>query len=266
MKIYISADIEGVTGVTHWDDAVKPQADYERYRKQMTLEVNAACEGANDAGANEIWIKDAHADGRNIDGSMLPENTKLIYGWSGHPLSMVQELDSSFDALLMIGYHSRAGSGGNPLSHTMSSSQIQSMKINNQFISEFHLFGYASMAMGVPVVLISGDKQICVDANSFTPGINTVNVKKGVGDSTVSIHPNKAINKIRKSTQKALSLDLSSYSTKVPDNFQLEIQYKHHKNAYKSSFFPGVDLVDPVTCSFQTGDYFELLRMVLFAI
>ena len=179
---------------------------------------------------------------------------------------MVQELNSSFDALMMIGFHSSAGSAGNPLSHTMSSSKIQYMKINDTFISEFHLFGFASMVMGVPVVLISGDEQICNDANSFMPGIITVNVKKGVGDSTINIQPDVAIDQIRDSAKQALSSDLSSYSTKVPDRFQLEIQYKHHKNAYKSSYYPGTVLVDPVTCSFQTDDYFELLRMVLFAI
>ncbi len=107
--------MEGITGVTHWDEVTKEHGDYPQFQKQMSKEVAAACEGAFAAGATEIRIKDAHDSGRNILQSMLPENTHLIRGWSGHPYSMVQELDDSFDAGMMIGYHSRAGAGGNPL-------------------------------------------------------------------------------------------------------------------------------------------------------
>ena len=98
MKVYISADMEGVTGVTHWDDVDHSKSVYSRFQKQMSLEVSSACKGALDAGANEIWIKDAHDTGRNILAEILPKGMKLIRGWSGHPYSMVQELDDSFDA------------------------------------------------------------------------------------------------------------------------------------------------------------------------
>ena len=113
MKIYISADMEGITGVTHWDEVEheKPLA-YNQFQERMTNEVLAACNGANDVGAKEIWVKDAHYFGRNILAEKLPANVRLIRGWSGHPYSMVQELDESFDALLMLGYHSMAGHGG----------------------------------------------------------------------------------------------------------------------------------------------------------
>ena len=148
MKIYISADMEGITGVTHWDevDHNKPSV-YTQFQARMTQEVVAACEGANDAGAKEIWVKDAHYSGRNILSEELPENVKLIRGWSGHPYSMVQELDDSFDALLMVGYHSMAGKGGNPLAHTLSSSKLDSVFINGQQTSEFFLHGNKSFLM-----------------------------------------------------------------------------------------------------------------------
>ncbi len=80
MKIFISADIEGITGVTHWDETEKTKSDHKEFAHQMTLEVKAACEGAIDAGADEIWIKDAHDTARNIDHNLLPRNTKLIRG------------------------------------------------------------------------------------------------------------------------------------------------------------------------------------------
>ena len=80
MKIYITADIEGVTGVTHWDETDKTKPDYNEFREQMTAEVVAACEGAMNAGVSEIWIKDAHASGRNLVMEKLPEIVRLVRG------------------------------------------------------------------------------------------------------------------------------------------------------------------------------------------
>jgi D-amino peptidase len=134
MKIYISADIEGVAGITHWDEATKTETSYQAYREQMTRELVAACEGAVAAGATEIWVKDAHWTGRNLITAELPERVRLIRGWSGHPYGMVQELDDSFHALLMVGYHAAAGSDTNPLAHTITLG-VTSIKINGQLAS-----------------------------------------------------------------------------------------------------------------------------------
>ena len=147
MKVFISADIEGTAGITNWDEARKPHADYPEHRQQMTREVLAACDGANAAGAKEILIKDAHATGRNILQADLPENVRLIRGWSGHPMSMVQELDKSFDAALFIGYHSKAGDETNPLAHTLTG-EVMRMRINGVPTSEFLLHAYAAATVG----------------------------------------------------------------------------------------------------------------------
>src|SRR6478736_2093084 len=120
MKVYISVDIEGVAGITHWDETNKAHADYAEFREEMTRETIAAIEGAEAAGAREILIKDAHETGRNLITSMLPGHVRLIRSWAGHPLCMVQELDASFDAVMMVGYHAAAGSEGNSLAHTLS--------------------------------------------------------------------------------------------------------------------------------------------------
>jgi len=167
MKIYISADIEGITGIAHWDETEKSKPDYQKFSKQMTEEVKAACEGAINAGAEEIWIKDAHDSGRNIIAADLPQNIKLIRGWSGHPFSMVQELDESFDALIMIGYHSFGSSSANPLSHTMSSATFNYIKLNEKLASEFLIHSYAAATVGVPVVFLSGDEGLCKEVNAI---------------------------------------------------------------------------------------------------
>lgn len=96
MKIYVTADIEGVTGATHWDETDQKNAYYAQLREQMTAEVAAACEGALSAGATEIWVKDAHGWARNIIPAELPREVQLVREWSGHPFAMMQELDETF--------------------------------------------------------------------------------------------------------------------------------------------------------------------------
>ena len=153
MKIYISVDMEGITGVSHWDEVDHNKPSYSYFQEQMSKEVAAACEGAFLAGAKEIFVKDAHYSARNIIPSFLPKNVKIIRGWSGHPSSMVQELNSKFDALLMVGYHSKAGSGGNPLAHTLSSSKIERIILNDRPASELLLHGTIASKYHVPLVL-----------------------------------------------------------------------------------------------------------------
>jgi len=98
MKVFISADIEGVTGVTHWDETDLNKAEFAAASEQMTAEVAAACEGALEAGATEILVKDAHGDARNIIASKLPHEVRLIRDWAPEPLMMMQGLDKSFQA------------------------------------------------------------------------------------------------------------------------------------------------------------------------
>ena len=206
MKIYITADIEGVTGAAHWDETNKSHADYAEFREQMTAEVAAACEGALNAGATEVWIKDAHWTGRNIIAEKLPRETRLIREWSGHPFSMMQELDRTFAAALMIGYHSRAGSGGSPLAHTMTGN-VTYVKINDQDVAEFTMSAYIAGLVGVPVAFVSGDAGVCQEAEALIQGLSTVAVKQCVGNSTVNIHPHLAVERIRTGVETALKGD-----------------------------------------------------------
>src|SRR5512135_3300506 len=104
MKIFLSADIEGITGVTHWDETELSHEENAAAREQMTAEVAAACEGALEAGATEIWVKDSHDTGRNLIAARLPPEARLIRGWSGHPFQTLTQLDHTFQAVLLVGY------------------------------------------------------------------------------------------------------------------------------------------------------------------
>lgn len=263
MKVYISADIEGVAGISHWDEARKEHATYQEFRAAMTEEVVAACDGAIAAGATEILIKDAHATGRNIMAGRLPECAKLIRGWSGHPLAMVQELDKSFDALVLIGYHSKAGTEGNPLAHTLTL-QIAGLRLNGELCSEFRLHSYAAALYGVPVVFISGDKGICGEAAELIRSIRTAPVSEGRGASTISVPPAVSQRMIRAGVGEALKGDLARCRIELPKNFVLEITFTNPIDAYRKGWYPGASQSGPQTVRFESADYFEVLRAIRF--
>ena len=264
MKIYMSADIEGITGVTHWDEANLTKGDSKTPCEQMTAEVAAACEGAIEAGATEIWVKDAHDTGRNIIASKLPQEVRLIRGWSDHPLMMVQELDDTFDAVVFVGYHSRAGAGTNPLAHTLTTN-ITHIAMNGRLASEFLISAYAASLAQVPVAFVSGDKGLCKDVVEYNPHIGTVAVKEGIGGSTVNIHPELATSKIRAGVTEALMGDLARCQTPLPAHFSVVLRYRNHATAYRLGFYPGAEQKDTLTIQFDSESYDQVLRFLLFA-
>lgn len=266
MKVYISADIEGVAGIAAPEEADPALKDSSYFQEQMTLEVAAACEGAVAAGAKEIFVKDAHWHGRNINPRKLPECVKILRGWTGHPFSMMAELDQTFDAAVMIGYHARAGSAGNPLAHTMRGRVVGMMRINEQPASEFLINTYTAAMVGVPVAFLSGDQALCDEVKGFNEQITTVSTLTGIGLGTVSIHPKVAIDRIRLGVQGALARPLKKLLKPLPDRFQIEIDYKQPRDAYGRSFYPGASLAGEATVRFESKDYFDILRMIQFCI
>jgi D-amino peptidase len=265
MKIFISADIEGVTGATSWEETDKTHADYREYREQMTAEVAAACEGALSAGATEIVVKDAHWTGRNIIASKLPRQARLIRGWTQEPLSMMAGLDDTFHAALMTGYHSRSGSDASPLAHTLTG-RVVYVKINDRFAPEFLINAYTAGWLRVPVVFLSGDAGICQDAADFLPGLTTVAVMEGIGSATSSIHPALAVERIRGGVEAALKGDVARCRVVMPPQFAAEVRFKEHSNARQASYFPGARLSEPHVVQFEADDYFEVLRFFMFGI
>jgi D-amino peptidase len=263
MKIYISADIEGITDVTHWDETDLQKGDSCAAREQMTAEVAAACDGAIQAGATEIWVKDSHDSARNIMPCRLPQEVHLIRGWSGHPFLMLQELDQSFSAVALIGYHSRAGSGTNPLAHSFTG-KVTSIKLNDQDVSEFLIGAYTCAYVGVPLIFLSGDKGICDEAEKLNPRIFTVAVKQGVGNSTGNIHPDLAVAQISAGMAQAVKGSAEQHPLPLPDHFSVEICYRAAYNAYHDGFYPGAQQTGPMTVRFETDDYFEVLRFLMF--
>jgi D-amino peptidase len=176
---------------------------------------------------------------------------------------MVQELDATFDALVLVGYHSAAGSSGHPLAHTFRGT-IHHIELNGEQLSEFRVNSLTARHEGVPTVFLSGDEKLCAGAALVEPDIVTVATHRGVGHSTVGLHPTDTRQQIRDGVQRALAGVGNQPLQPMPDAFRLAIRYRNQLDAYSSSFYPGVSLADDVTIEFETKDWFEILRLLQF--
>lgn len=267
MNVFISADIEGTCGIVHWDETERATPrDYEPFRKQMTREVVAACEGvlSADKGA-AIFVKDAHDSARNLDPAALPECAQVMRGWTGDPLSMMSGIDAGdFGAAVFTGYHAWASSSGNPLSHTMNL-RNEYVTLNGVRMSEFMMNAYTAGYYGVPVVFLSGDKALCDFASEFIPGIVTVPVNEGRGGAVVSMHPDAAVRAIREGVRKGIK-NAKNCFVPLPDYFEMTVRFKDHKIAYSKSFYPGATLEEEKNVCFASDDWFEMLRFSHFVL
>lgn len=265
MKVFISADIEGVTNTTIWEETEKDQAVYAAAARQMTAEVKAACEGAIAAGADYILVNDAHDYAVNLDLSQLPECAEVIRGWTGSPYAMVDGIDKRFDAAMFVGYHSAAGRCGNPLSHTYTTKTVW-VKLNGVKCSEFRLYSWAAAMENVPTVLLTGDKMLCEDSTDIHPLCKSVAVKDGFGGLTRSISPSLACKKIRENAEAALKQDLSKALCTLPEHFVFEVCYKIHEHAIARSYYPGFQLVEDNVIRMETDNFMDVLRAVVFVL
>ena len=258
-KLFISADMEGTAGVTHWDETEQGKMLYPHFARQMSREVSAACQGALDAGYDDVLVKDAHDSGRNIDPSLLPEQARIFRGWSRHPYSMMFGLDESFSGVVFTGYHSAAGTVTNPLSHTMNT-RNNYVTINGEKASELLINCLTAAYVGVPVYCVCGDKGLCQWIQSVNPNIETVPVSEGCGNGSMSIHPDLAVRRIRETVQKAVCKEGKDCMFPLPEHFHVEINFREHFRAYDGGFYPGAKQVDEKTVAFDADDYMDVLK------
>lgn len=265
MKLFISADLEGVAGIVNWQetDIGSPYSVY--FREQMTREVNAACEAAVEAGVLEITVKDAHDSARNIDPSKLPENVRMLRGWTRDPYVMMSGLDESFGGAVFIGYHSAAGTNGNPLAHTMNTANDY-VKINGEYASEFLINAYTAALFGVPVLFVSGDRMLCEKVKELNPNIRTAAVNEGIGNASLSIHPGLAVKKIKESVSEALKDNPFKCMIGLPEKFKVEVKFKEHYLAYKGSFYPGAKQTGDKLVEYESENYMEVLKFFFFVL
>ena len=177
MKILIATDMEGITGVTTWDHVTPGHAEYARFRKLMTQDVNAAVRGAMDAGADEVIIADGHWNGSNILVEELDARARLNTG-SPSPFSMMQGIDKSVDGVMFIGYHARNGTPNAILDHTWSSRTVANVWLNDILTGEYGLNAAVAGHFGVPIIMVSGDQTACAQVSEQLGDIEMAIVKQ----------------------------------------------------------------------------------------
>jgi len=263
MKLFISADIEGTTGIALWDETQNGHSRYPYFQEQMTKEVAAACQGALDAGCDEILIKDAHDSACNLIPSLLPEEIRIFRGWGSDIMSMMTGLERGYDGVFLTGYHSAAGMNTNPLSHTMNT-RNNYVKINDIIAPEAMINSLTAAYLGVPVRLLTGDKGLCDWMKSIQPNVETVAVSEGWGRGSISIHPNKALRLIREAACRAMKKDAKDCLFPLPEHFVVDISFKEHFRA--RSEYPGLVQTGPCTVRYESDDWVEVLRMLNFVL
>jgi D-amino peptidase len=258
LKVFVSVDMEGIAGVVNGDQTSASGSDYGLARRWMTEEVNAAIRGALKAGATEIVVNDSHGSMRNVVISELDPAASLITG-SPKPLSMMQGIDETFDAIFLIGYHARAGSEDGVLDHTYSSGSVYSIKVNGMELGEAEQNALIAGCYDVPIVLITGDQTVCAQAKkSLGEGIETAVVKEGIGRyAAKSLTPKAAQTLIEGKAKTALENRNRIKPLKLQPPYRFELTYLRSSMADAGELIPQVKRTGPRTVMYETNDYIE---------
>ncbi|MFZ5627621.1 MAG: M55 family metallopeptidase [Spirochaetota bacterium] len=265
LRVFISADMEGVAGVVNGAQLAPGEFEYEKFRRLMTAEVNACIEGALAAGATAVTVADSHGNGLSLLPEELNPRARLVRSWP-RPLAMVEGIDQGYDAVILLGYHASIGTPGAVRAHTMSSKRIYGMRLNGVHTSEALLSAAVAGHYGVPVVLVSGDDRTIEEARkTISDKITGVVVKRAIGyHSADSLSPQQARLAIQNGTREALGNLARFKPFTVARPVKLEIAFKNMLNAEVLSLLPIIERVDGSTIRFTGKDMPEVMKFIEF--
>ena len=243
MKVLISADMEGITGVTTWDQVTPAHPEYARFRQLMTSDVNAAVRGAFSGGAQEVLVTDGHWNGSNILVEDLDARAKLNSG-SPSPMSMMQGIDGGVDAAMFVGYHARQGTPQAVLDHTWSTTCVHNVWLNDALAGEYTLNAALAGHFGVPIVLATGDQAACSQISQVIPSIGTVVVKRASGRYAAECQPPAVtvplIEAAARHAVERLSTSHAPAAYVVSPPIHLVVEFQSSDMADRAGLLPGV--------------------------
>ncbi|GAA0921335.1 M55 family metallopeptidase [Nonomuraea longicatena] len=261
MKIYLSVDMEGVTGLTDPEEMHAGKRGYERGCELMTADANAAIEGAFAAGATQVLVNDAHGSTKNLRIDLLDPRATLLRG-PGKSQRMAHGLDPGFQAACLIGYHARAGVRHGVLNHTWMGKEIQNVYLNGEVCGETRVVAACAGFHGVPVVLVTGDEAVGEEARELLGDVETVAVKKGVDKFAAELlPPSVAQERIREAAARAVGRvgDYEPYRVAAP--YTLGVEWNSTAIAAAVALIPGVKSVDSRHTEFTTDDYTQIMAL-----
>ncbi|MBP2302065.1 M55 family metallopeptidase [Azospirillum picis] len=251
MKIYISADIEGVAGVVAPQQVTAGNGEYERARRLMTAEVNAAVEGALEGGATEVLVNDSHGPMTNLLPDELHPAAELILG-RPKPNGMFAGLEPGMAGVMCLGFHGGARQAG-ILAHTTNSFAFGRVRVNGLELGEAGNYGAWAGEIGVPVILLSGDDRFAEEVAPLFPESEQVVVKWALGQRAArSVAPSVARARIREAACRAVRRAAAIPPFRVPPRtdgapYRLEIEMNSPALADLAALIPVAERLDPVT-------------------
>ncbi|WP_431929002.1 M55 family metallopeptidase [Amycolatopsis tucumanensis] len=257
MRILISADMEGATGVTWTDDVVPGTEQWQRFRRLFTGDVNAVVRGLHAGGASDVLVNEAHSSQRNLLLEDLDDRARLLTG-RHKPLSMMQGIDSGVDGVVFLGYHAGAGEDG-VLSHTYLENQITGVWLDGVPAGEGRLNAALAAEHGVPVLLVSGDDRTCEDAAGYAPGARLVAVKECVSRyAAVCLPPSRTAEML--SAAARASMDRAVRAPGAAAAHRIEVEFDASHLAQAAAVVPTVEQTGVRRVGFDAATMTEAMK------
>ncbi len=264
LKIYISADMEGVVGAVTGDQLSPGGFEYQRFREFMTAEVNAAIDAARAAGATEFVVSDSHGNGENLLIEKLPDDVTIIRSWP-RELSMMAGIDDSFDGVIFLGYHASTANTRGVRAHTMSSANITGLRLNGIEMTEGSMAAAAAGHFGVPVIMVSGDDVAVAENQVLIGNIEGAVVKWAKGfHSAETLTPEAGYEVIRTRTKSAIDR-IAQFEPYVLDTpIELELTLKHYQPVELLGYLKNVERLNSHTIRYVGEDIIEISNFLTF--
>lgn len=264
LKIYISADMEGIAGVVTGEQLGPQGFEYARFREFMTQEVNAAIEGALAAGATQIVISDSHGNGQNLLIEKLPREALIIRSWP-RPLGMMQGIDETFAGAIFIGYHTGTTNLQGVRAHTLSSARLTDVRLKGVSVSEAGINAAIAGHFNVPIIMVSGDDAVVKETTALLGNIEGAVVKWASGfHSAKTMTPTAACDLIREKARRAVSRlrEFKPYKLSAP--IDLNVSFKNYRPSEVLSYLSIVERTDAHTIRFVGKDIVEVSKFLTF--
>ncbi len=259
-KVYISVDMEGISGVNGDDQTGPGGAEYGRARKLMAEDANAAIRGAFEGGATDVLVNDSHGGQRNLLPEDLDPRARLI-SHSFKRYGMMEGLDDTFDAVVFVGYHAKADAPRGVFAHT-GSGVVRDLQVNGKSVGEGGMNAALAAWFGVPVVAVSGDDVAVEEVKASVPGIRTVMVKRAINGRAVELRPLvDARRDIQAATRDGVKAATKTKPERLP-SYQVRMQFRNYYIPEVADAFAEMTLVAPDTVQFSRPTMPEAYRLI----
>jgi len=266
MDVYITVDMEGISGIAKPGDVLRGWEDYPRGQKLMIEDTNAVIEGAIEAGAEEIIVNDAHSGNwTNIKIEDLHDAAYLVRG-KLRPKSQMQGISSDHDVAFFVGYHAMAGTANAVLNHTSRTTSIHELRVNDEAVGEIGFGAKYAASLGVPTGLVTGDDYTSKEAKNQLGDPETAIVKEAITRFSAKCKPlSEARQDLREAAKYAVKRAKDdNFNQPIPDEpTSMEIDWKVTDEAERAARIPSVEQVDDRTTRIEVDSYeeaFELTR------